>query len=62
MRDKKGQNMAEYVLLVTSVVMVCIYFYYNKSGSAVMPTSVNATLSSMVNQVNNINSQMQFPS
>jgi hypothetical protein len=40
--------------------LVCIYFFTNNSGSS-MKSSVNASLTSIVNEVNNINSQMQLP-
>jgi Flp pilus assembly pilin Flp len=59
MRDNKGQNMVEYVLLVGAVLLVCIFFYSSSTGP--MPTIINATLNSMVNQVDNLNSQIQFP-
>ena len=57
MRNSKGQNVAEYVLLVTAVLVVCIYFFTNGP----MKQSVNASLGSVVNEINNINSQMQLP-
>ena len=57
MRDSKGQNMVEYVLLVTAVLFVCIYFC---RPGGLMSTSVNASLNSIVNQINNINSQIKF--
>ncbi len=60
MRDAKGQNMVEYVLLVTAVLLVCIYFFTTKSGGP-MPNSINATLNSIVNQIDNLNSQIQLP-
>ena len=59
MNDNKGQNMVEYVLLVTAVLLVCIFFYNSASGP--MPGIINATLNSMVNQVNNLNGQIQIP-
>ena len=59
MRNTKGQNMVEYVLLVTAVLLVCIFFYNSSTGP--MPGIINATLNSMVNQVNNLNGQIQLP-
>ncbi len=59
MRNSKGQNMVEYVLLVTAVLLVCIYFFTTQSGP--MPNAINATLNSIVNQINNINGQIQLP-
>jgi hypothetical protein len=58
MRDSKGQNVVEYVLLVTAVLLVCIYFF----TSGVMNKSLNTTLNSMVNQLDNINSEIQLNS
>jgi hypothetical protein len=49
--------MVEYVLLVTAVLLVCIYFF----TTGPMAPSVNASLGSMVNQIDNINSQIQLP-
>jgi len=57
MRDSKGQNMVEYVLLVTAVLLVCIYFF---KTSGPFSNSINASLNSIVNQINNINNQIQF--
>jgi len=57
MKDSKGQNMIEYVLFVVAILLVCIYFFTNNGP---MPNAVNATLSSIVNQLNNINGQIQF--
>ena len=52
--------MIEYVLMVTAVLLVCIYFFANHSSSS-LSNSVNATLNSIVNQVDNLNSQITFP-
>jgi Flp pilus assembly pilin Flp len=60
MRDKKGQNIIEYVLLVVAILIVCIYFFANNSGGP-MSQSVNASLNSIINQINNINSEIQLP-
>ena len=60
MRNTKGQNMVEYVLLVTAVLLVCIYFFTARSGGP-MPNAINASLNSILNQINNINSQIQLP-
>ena len=57
MRNAKGQNMVEYILLVVAVILVCIYFFTTNSP---MSNAVNATLNSVVNQLNNINSQIHF--
>lgn len=51
--------MVEYVLVVTAVLLVCIYFL-NSSGST-MPGAVNASLNSIINEVNNLNGQITFP-
>ena len=59
MSNAKGQNMVEYVLLVTAVLLVCIYFFTPMSGG-LMPNAINASLNSIVNQINNINSQIQI--
>lgn len=59
MKANKGQNMIEYVLLVGAVLLVCIYFYNSSTGP--MPSIINATLNSMINQVNNLNGQIQIP-
>jgi uncharacterized protein (UPF0333 family) len=60
MKNNKGQNMAEYVLLVTAVLIVCIFFFANQSGGP-MGSSINASLNSILNQINTVNSQIQFP-
>lgn len=52
--------MVEYVLLVASILIVCIYFY--TTGNSPMSQGVNASLNSIVNEINNLNSQIQFPS
>ena len=57
MRNTKGQNIVEYILLVVAILLVCIYFFTNNGP---MPNAVNATLNSIVNQLNNINSQIKF--
>ena len=61
MRNNKGQNLAEYVFFVTAVILVCVYFFAPHAG-APMYTGVNATINSIVNQINVANSQLQFPS
>jgi len=52
--------MVEYILLVTSVLIVCIYFLNSKNG--LMYQAVNGSLNSMVNEINALNSQIQFTS
>lgn len=59
MRDSKGQNLIEYILLVAAVLLVCIYFFANQSGGP-MGTSINASLNSILNQINNANGQIKF--
>ena len=59
MRGCKGQNIIEYVLLVAAVIAICIVFLKPQAGNP-MYDSVNATLNSIVNQLNNINSQIKF--
>jgi Flp pilus assembly pilin Flp len=56
MRDSKGQNLIEYVLLVVAVLVVCIFFI----TSGVMKQSVNASINSVLNEINNVNGQIQF--
>ena len=56
MHNCKGQNVVEYVLLVTAVVMVCLYFFTNGP----MKQSINASLNSMVNSLNGINNEIIF--
>jgi uncharacterized membrane-anchored protein len=51
--------MVEYILLVAAVLLVCIYFFTNNGP---MPNAVNGALNSIVNQINNLNSQIQFNS
>jgi len=55
----KGQNLIEYVLLVTAVLLVCIFFATTNSGGP-MTQAVNTSLNSIVNQINNINSEIQL--
>ena len=59
MNNSKGQNVVEYVLLVTSVVLVCIYFFGNLSTSP-LGSGLNAALNSTVNMIHSINSPIQF--
>lgn len=48
--------MVEYVLLVTAVLIVCIYFYtYGPMG-----TDVNAGLNGMITEIQNLNSQINL--
>jgi Flp pilus assembly pilin Flp len=54
MRDSKGQNVIEYILLVTAVLVVCIYYFTAASGGP-LQASINAAIGSMANQVNNLN-------
>lgn len=57
MRNAKGQNMIEYLMLVVAVLIVCIYFY---SSSGPLPTIINASVYSIVNEVQNLNSEIQI--
>jgi Flp pilus assembly pilin Flp len=59
MKNAKGQNMVEYVLLVTAILLVCIYFFTARSGGP-MPSAINASLNSILNQINTVNSQIQL--
>jgi len=52
MRNNKGQNLIEYILLVTAVLLVCIYFFTTRSGGP-MPTAINTSLNSIVQEINN---------
>ncbi|MDE2215124.1 MAG: hypothetical protein KGJ95_05380 [Candidatus Omnitrophica bacterium] len=54
--NSKGQNVIEYIVMVTAVLLVCVYFFL----SGPMKQSVNATLNSMVNELNSVNSQITF--
>ena len=58
MRNKRGQNLVEYVLFVAAVLLVCIYFF----TAGPMSQSVNTSLYTIVNQVNNPpnNTQIKF--
>ena len=49
--------MIECVLLVTAVLLVCIYFF---TQGGPMSKSVNASLNGMVNEVANLNSQIKI--
>lgn len=57
MRNHKGQNVIEYILLCVAVLIVCIYFFANHGP---MGNTVNASLGSMITEINNLNSQIQF--
>jgi len=50
--------MIEYVLLVSAVLLVCIYFFSTQSSP--MSTAVNAGLNTIVNQIDNLNSQIHL--
>ncbi|MDE2027304.1 MAG: hypothetical protein KGJ11_02025 [Candidatus Omnitrophica bacterium] len=54
--NSKGQNIIEYILMVTAVLLVCIYFF----TAGPMKQSVNTALNTMVNEIQNINSQINF--
>ncbi|MBF0571278.1 MAG: hypothetical protein HQL12_05340 [Candidatus Omnitrophica bacterium] len=58
MRDSKGQNLMEYVLLATAVILVSIYFLTNGS----MSQSVSSSLGSIVKEIDNVNGEIQFNS
>jgi len=57
MKDIKGQNMVEYILLVTAVLLVSIYFF----STGPMSRRVSSSLYSIVNQINDAQSQIQLP-
>ena len=59
MRNSKGQNVIEYVLLVVAIVVVCLYYYSNLSTSP-MGSAVKSMLNSTVNMVNNLNSELKY--
>jgi preprotein translocase subunit SecG len=61
MRDAKGQNIVEYVMLVAAVIVVCVIFLQPRAGGP-MHDSVNAVLSGMVNQIDSGTSMIQFNS
>ncbi len=54
--NAKGQNVIEYILMVTAVVVVCIWFF----SRGPMSQSVNTSLNSMIKEINNINSEIQY--
>ncbi len=58
MKDSRGQNIVEYLLLVTAVLLVGLYFF--ASAQSPLPAALNATLDSVVNQIDNINSQIKL--
>ena len=60
MRDIKGQNMVEYVLLVTAVLIVCIYFFTSQSGNGPMAQGINAGLNGIINEINTGTSSIQI--
>lgn len=60
MRNAKGQNIVEYILLVTAILIVCIYFFVGKPGQSPMAKSVNASLGSMVTEIKTMNSKIQL--
>jgi uncharacterized membrane-anchored protein len=57
MNNARGQNMIEYVLLVVAVLLVCVFFF---SSSGPMPALINASLNSMINQVDKLNGEIQL--
>jgi len=59
MRNNKGQNTLEYILFVTAVLLVCIYFFMPQSNG-IMPKSVNASLGSIVTEIDSMNSKIQL--
>ncbi|MBF0504657.1 MAG: hypothetical protein HQL14_06090 [Candidatus Omnitrophica bacterium] len=59
MRGSKGQNIVEYVMLVAAIAVVCIVFLKPQAGNP-MYDGINASLGSMVTQINNFNSAIQF--
>jgi len=60
MRDIQGQNIVEYVLFVAAIILVCVVFLKPQAGSP-MYDSMNTALNSMVTQINNGTSAIQFP-
>jgi len=56
MRSSRGQNLVEYILLVTAVLVVGIFFF----TKGPMQQAVNSSLYTVVNDINNLNSQIQF--
>ena len=60
MRDCKGQNIVEYVLLVAAVVVVCVVFFKPQAGNP-MYDGVNASLGGMVTQINSFTNAIQLP-
>jgi len=57
MKKIKGQNVIEYILLCVAVLIVCIFFFA-KQGP--MGNVLNSALGSVVTEINNVNSQIQF--
>jgi Flp pilus assembly pilin Flp len=59
MRNSRGQNMIEYILLVAAVMAVCIFYFSSPKGS-IMSQAINASLNGIVNEINNINSEINL--
>lgn len=58
MRNCKGQNVIEYVLLVVAVLIVCIIFFSHNNGP--MPQSLNTSLNGMVKHLDDLSGQIKF--
>jgi hypothetical protein len=56
MRSSKGQNLIEYIMLVTAVLIVGIYFY----TTGPMQQAVNSSLYGIVNQINKSTQKSSF--
>jgi len=59
MGRSKGQNIIEYVLLVTAVMVVAVIFFKPLS-SGHLHDALNASLNSAVTQINNLTNAIQF--
>lgn len=56
MKQQEGQNLIEYILLVTAVLIVCIYFF----TTGPMQQAVNNSLYMLSNKIDQFNSEIQF--
>lgn len=59
MKDNKGQNIIEYILLVVAVILVFLVLLNPKSGP--VKTSIETTLNSTVNMIDATNQDIQLP-
>ncbi|MBI3602016.1 MAG: hypothetical protein HY209_03890 [Candidatus Omnitrophica bacterium] len=58
MKNNKGQNVVEYILVAVAVVLVCLVLLNPQSGP--VKKSVETTLNSTVDSINSIANTIQF--